>query len=178
MFNLTLLLPCSPLTVNLVDLVFWIKLTKVLALDQGSFRSQIFFFLFCPFPAVFFPFRSPEPGSTLPKFKGEQRLLFFSQLRRMLRRLRLLQLLSLIHVSLMAWGRISSTAKKGNELLSNWILLISILAIFIGPYCCFCGIPVLKAAGKVKSYYVGIKVQRKKFPSSSAYRLFPLGMDW
>ena len=57
MFNLTLLLPCSLLT-NLVDLVFWIKLTKVLAWGAD------FVFLFSPFPPVFFPF-------PLPKLRGE-----------------------------------------------------------------------------------------------------------
>ena len=62
MFNLTLLLSCSRLT-NLVDLVFWIKLTKVLACDQGSFRSPIFFFPPSPAPvfAGFSPVRSLVP---------------------------------------------------------------------------------------------------------------------
>ena len=174
MFNLTLLLPCSPLT-NLVDLVFWIRLTKVLSWDQGSFRSP-FCFPFFPFPrpapvfCLLFP--SPEPGSTLPSVSlpvepGSLFDMFYppcqftpaspsppisskpcrhkisSQLadrrnhwgRLWLKlcqlKLRLLQLLSLIHVTLMAWGRISSTPwnnsystlTQSSALLSNCVTL-------------------------------------------------------
>ena len=153
MFNLTLLLPCSPLT-NLVDLVFWIRLTKVLSPGTRARFVLRLVFLFFPFPrpapvfCLLFP--SPEPGSTLPSVSlpvepGSLFDMFYrpspftpaspsppisskpcphkisSQLadrrnhwgRLWLKlcqlKLRLLQLLSLIHVTLMAWGRISST---------------------------------------------------------------------
>ena len=64
-------------------------------------------------------------------------------------------------------------AKKGNTLLSNWILLIPILAIFIGPYSSFCGSPLLRSAGKVK-----IKVQRKNTLPHRLTAYFPLICDW
>ena len=69
MFNLTLLLPCSHLT-NLVDLVFWIKLTKVFAWDQGSFRSPNFL-SFVPLFLRFFPFSALR--SLVPRYQSRFR---------------------------------------------------------------------------------------------------------
>ena len=161
MFNLTLLLPCSPLT-NHVDLVFWIRLTKGLAGDQGSFRSPFFFFFFSSPRPRFFPFpqsgawfhatrvqrwpyqlnlegystcliphpRSPlcpppAPISSKPcneiscqladrrNHWGRLWLKLFQL------KLRLLQLLFLIHISLTAWGRISSTVGPSNTSYST-----------------------------------------------------------
>ena len=60
----------------------------------------------------------------------------------------------------------------------NWIVLISRLAKFIGPYGSFCGSPVLKTAWKGKSYTSVFKSTVRNTPPHRLTAYFPLVCDY